>query len=123
MDDQKLEFDIYEVFAQTDPMGHHEHQFSLLASTPDMALTLAQENFLRRADVISIWVAPRDQITKSTPEQRAQFVRLDKSYRMKQSYSDLAEKWRKYKSHPLLPLPSSASTAEEPVGKSGSHAD
>ncbi len=112
--DPKLQFDVYEVFAQTDPMGHHVHEFSLLASGEDMALALAQQNFLRRAEIVSIWVVRRDQIGKSRPEQREQFGRLDKPYRMKQSYGGLVEKWRRYKEHPLPRV-----TTETPGPKSG----
>ncbi len=109
MKEDKLGFDAYEVFAQTDSMRPHEHQFSLLAPNPEMALTLAKENFLRRSNITSIWVVRRDHIVKSQPADRAQFARLDKSYRMKQSYSGLADTWRKYKTMPLPPIKDSAS--------------
>jgi ring-1,2-phenylacetyl-CoA epoxidase subunit PaaB len=103
--EDKLEFDVYEVFAQTDPMGHHEHQFSLLASSPELALALAQENFLRRSEILSIWAVRRDHIVKTRPQDRLRFARLEKGYRMKQSYSGLTEKWRKYKEHPMPEIP------------------
>lgn len=104
MREKKLEFNVYEVFAQTDSMEHHVHQFSLLASTPDLAMALAQENFLRRSDIVSLWVVRRDDIVRSDPEQREQFQRLNKPYRMKQNYSGLSEKWRRYKDRPLPPV-------------------
>ncbi len=112
MSEQKLEFDVYEVFAQTEVMGHHVHEFSLLASSADMALSLAQQNFLRRAEIVSIWVVRRDQIAKSTPQQRKQFDRLEKAYRMKQSYRGLADKWRRYKENPLPTVSPSQSPDE-----------
>lgn len=100
----KLEYQVYEVFAQTTLLGHHEHQFSLLAGDPEMALALAQENFLRREDVISIWVVRRDHIVRSRPEAKRLLNREGKRYRMKQHYGHLADKWRRYKAEPLLPV-------------------
>lgn len=94
-------FDIYEVFAQTDPLAAHEHQFSLLASSPEMALTLAQENFLRRRTIYSIWVVPRTAITKSTLADRPRFQRLSKTYRSTEDYKYLVAKWRKYRQSPM----------------------
>lgn len=104
-EETKLAYEVYEVFAQTRPLGHHEHQFSLLAGDPEMALALAQENFLRREDVLSIWVVRRDQIVKSEPGARRLLNREGKRYRMKQHYGQLADKWRRYKAEPLPPVP------------------
>lgn len=96
-------FEVYEVFAQTDPTSPHEHQFSLLASSPEMALTLAQENFLRRKTIHSIWVVPRTAVTKSSPHDRERFRRLAKTYRLTDDYRYLIEKWRKYRQSPMGP--------------------
>ncbi len=104
MSEEKLEFDVYEVFAQTDAMSHHVHQFSLLASSEDMALTLAQENFFRRSEVLSIWVVRRDYIGRMTVKSPPASQQVDKSYRLKQSYGGLTEKWRRYKEQPLPPI-------------------
>ncbi|MCL6561975.1 MAG: 1,2-phenylacetyl-CoA epoxidase subunit B [Firmicutes bacterium] len=99
----RLTFDIYEVFAQTDPLAPHQHQFSLLASSPEMALALAQENFLRRREIYSIWVVRRDAITQSGPAERARFYRRKKGYRTTEDYRYLVEKWRRYKQQPMTP--------------------
>ncbi|MBX5466205.1 MAG: 1,2-phenylacetyl-CoA epoxidase subunit B [Firmicutes bacterium] len=103
MDGERLTFDVYEVFAQTDPLGPHQHQFSLLASSPEMAMALAQENFLRRREIYSIWVVRRDQIVKSGPKERERFYRLKKSYRLTEDYRYLADKWRRYRQAPMTP--------------------
>lgn len=95
--DAKLEYDVYEVFARTSETGSHEHLFSLLASSPDMALSLARENFLRRCPVYSIWVVPRDQIAKSRTDDPDAFFRQPKDYREAADYRYLADKWRQYR--------------------------
>lgn len=95
--------DIYEVFTQKDPSSPHEHQFSLLAMSPRMALTLAQENFLRRRTAVSVWVVRRDHITKTGPDEQRCLERLPKPYRSTEDYKYLIAKWRKYRQVPMTP--------------------
>ncbi|MFO7172996.1 MAG: 1,2-phenylacetyl-CoA epoxidase subunit B [Bacillota bacterium] len=101
MAEERLEYHIYEVFAQESQMAPAVHQFSLLASSPDMALILAKENFLRRQKAWSVWVVRRDHIHRTGPEEAEMFDRLDKSYRETEGYRYLKEKWRRYKHEPL----------------------
>ena len=99
----RREFDIYEVFAKTTENGAHEHQFSLLAASPEMALTLARENFLRRRAVWGLWVVRRQDITQAPPDEPDQFFRLPKGYREVSDYQYLAAKWRRYQQQAMTP--------------------
>lgn len=100
-DRERLEYHVYEVFAKTGENGSHEHQFSLLASSPDLALALAQENFLRRREVQSVWVVRRDHIHKSAPDDPDELFRLPKTYRETSDYRYLVERWRRYRQEAL----------------------
>jgi ring-1,2-phenylacetyl-CoA epoxidase subunit PaaB len=51
----------YEVFVQYDHLAHHQHVGSVLAASPDIALQLARENFLRRDKAVNIWVVRKGQ--------------------------------------------------------------
>ena len=52
----------YEVFSKRTPSSAFQHQFSLLAPNEEMALVMAQENFMRREPVADIWVVNRANI-------------------------------------------------------------
>lgn len=86
----------YEVFSRKNDKSHAQHQFSLLAPNEEIALAMAQENFMRREDVIDVWVVARDNIRKMTSEERKQWTkRLDnKDYRNTKGYGYLRKKWR-----------------------------
>ena len=47
-----------------------QYQFSLLAPNEDMALVLAQENFMRREPVVDIWIVNRKHIRKMNAEEK-----------------------------------------------------
>ena len=47
-----------------------QHQFSLLAPNEEMALVMAQENFMRREPVADIWVVNRTNIRGLAPEEK-----------------------------------------------------
>lgn len=89
--------DIYEVFAQPDHGRHHIHQFSLRAGSPEMALALARELFLRREQWVSVWVVPRSAVVAASGGHPARPQRtLDRSYREPAGYRHLGERWRRY---------------------------
>lgn len=97
-----LDFEIYEVFAQVEGGGAHVHQFSLVADSPAMALTLARENFLRRRQVASVWVVRRRDIVQQGADDDLLY-RLPKPYRETGDYRYLIDKWRKYGEQALTP--------------------
>ncbi|SFE71155.1 1,2-phenylacetyl-CoA epoxidase subunit PaaB [Alteribacillus iranensis] len=86
----------YEVFSKKNDKSPVQHQFSLLAPNAEMALNIAQENFMRRENVIDVWVVPRNEIRSMTSEERKQWTkRLDnKDYRTTKGYGYLRKKWR-----------------------------
>lgn len=109
---QATQEDVYEVFAQTEALGAHVHVFNVLASSPEMALALAEENFFRRSDFISLWVVRRDHIHQLSFEDRKGFKKLEKKYRTTDDYKYLVDKWRYYRDHPLSPTEGEVADAE-----------
>ncbi len=103
------DFGVYEVFAQTQPLGAMEWQASLMAGSPQMALSLAQQNFLRRRQIYGLWVVPRDAIAKAPtdptdPSHAADALfRLPKGYRELSDYHYLVSKWRQYQQQAMTP--------------------
>ncbi len=88
------EFEVFSKRSDTSPM---QYQFSLLAPNQEMALVLAQENFMRREPVSDIWVVKRSDIRKMTREEKMSLSRLDnKDYRTTKGYGYLKKKWRHY---------------------------
>lgn len=73
-----------------------QHQFSLLAPNKEMAMLMAQENFMRREEVIDVWVVRQSDIRKMTSEERQGLTnRLDnKEYRTTKGYGYLRQKWK-----------------------------
>ncbi|NMP23229.1 1,2-phenylacetyl-CoA epoxidase subunit B [Sulfobacillus harzensis] len=98
---ERLDFDVYEVFAQSDSMSPHVHVFNVLASSPDMALALAEENFFRREGYQSLWVVRRDHIYQLGFKDRVGFGKTPKNYRTTDDYKYLRDKWRHYREHPM----------------------
>lgn len=92
-------FKIYAVFIQKDHASPHVWVGSVDAGSPDDALLLARESFLRRDPAVSIWVVEQDQIHGTDYEDKDFFAReSDKRYRMLSGYNKSnAERWRKYK--------------------------
>lgn len=86
----------YEVFSKKSDKGSMQHQFSLLAPNHEMALNIAQENFMRREEVADIWVVKRENVHGLTSEERQQLTnRLkNKDYRTTKGYGYLRRKWR-----------------------------
>lgn len=71
-------------------------QFSLLAPNQEMAMIMAQENFMRREDVVDVWVVKQSDIRKMNSEERQVWTkRLDnKAYRTTKGYGYLRQKWK-----------------------------
>ncbi|WP_425444111.1 1,2-phenylacetyl-CoA epoxidase subunit PaaB [Sutcliffiella horikoshii] len=74
-----------------------QYQFSLLAPNKEIALVMAQENFMRREPAVDIWVVQRGDIRKMSQEERQSLQRIDnKDYRNTKGYGYLKKKWRHY---------------------------
>ncbi len=92
---------VYEVFARREPHGAYVEQGSFVAGSPEMALVLARENFLRRGPIYGLWVVPRAAI--AILEDGDELFRGDKTYREVGDYQYLIEKWRHYHQHAMTP--------------------
>ncbi|MFS0645867.1 1,2-phenylacetyl-CoA epoxidase subunit PaaB [Siminovitchia sp. 179-K 8D1 HS] len=87
----------FEVFSKRTPTSPFQHQFCLLAPNEEMAMVMAQENFMRREPVADIWVVKRSYIRKLEPDEKKMLERLDnKDYRTTKGYGYLRKKWRQY---------------------------
>ena len=92
----------FEVFSKRTPSAAFQHQFSLLAPNKEMALVMAQENFMRREPVVDIWVVNREDIRGMDGEEKMIAFRLDnKDYRTTKGYGYLKNKWRQYEQQML----------------------
>jgi ring-1,2-phenylacetyl-CoA epoxidase subunit PaaB len=88
-------YDEYQVFSRKSPTSPMQEQFTLLAPNHEVALVMAQENFMRREPVYDIWVVKRSDIRTLSEEERKICYRLDnKEYRETKGYGYLRKKWR-----------------------------
>ncbi|MEH7524648.1 1,2-phenylacetyl-CoA epoxidase subunit PaaB [Bacillus sp. JJ1503] len=88
------EFEVFSKRTDTSPL---QYQFSLLAPNQELALVMAQENFMRREPVADIWVIKSSDIRKMSLEEKQSLRRLDnKDYRNTKGYGYLRKKWRQY---------------------------
>lgn len=88
------EFEVFSKRTDTSPL---QYQFSLLAPNIELALVMAQENFMRREPVADIWVVKRSHVRKLSPEEKQSLMRLNnKDYRNTKGYGYLKKKWRQY---------------------------
>lgn len=88
-------YEEYEVFSRKTLAAPFQHQFSLLAPNHELALVMAQENFMRREIVADIWVVNRKHIHGLDQEGRKSLQRLDnKNYRKTKGYGYLNKKWQ-----------------------------
>ncbi|BBW96390.1 1,2-phenylacetyl-CoA epoxidase subunit PaaB [Geobacillus icigianus] len=95
-------YQVFEVFSRKAPDAPMQHQFSLLAPNEEIALVMAQENFMRREPVADLWVVKRDYIRRMSEDEKAALKRLDnKDYRLTRGYGDLKKRWRKYEQQAL----------------------
>lgn len=87
----------FEVFSKRNDALPFTHQFSLTAPNKELALVMAQENFMRREPVADIWVIERADIRGLSEGEKASLQRLDnKDYRNTKGYGYLKKKWRQY---------------------------
>jgi ring-1,2-phenylacetyl-CoA epoxidase subunit PaaB len=92
----------YEVFSRRTDNSPMQHQFSLLAPNKEIALVMAQENFMRREPATDVWVVKRSDIRKMDQEEKESLQRLDnKDYRNAKGYGYLKKKWRQYEQEML----------------------
>jgi ring-1,2-phenylacetyl-CoA epoxidase subunit PaaB len=97
MEQKKTFYQEFEVFSKRTPSSQFQHQFSLLAPNAEMAMVMAQENFMRREPVADIWVVNREHIRGLSNEEKVILKRLDnKDYRTTKGYGYLKKKWRYY---------------------------
>ena len=57
---------VYEVFVKKDGREGFRHAGALEAATDELALVLAREAYLRRAEGDSLWVVRRDHVVAAT---------------------------------------------------------
>lgn len=94
----KVEYHIYEVFAQPSHSEPHRHVGSVLAASPDMALLLAKENHLRREECINLWVVRREHVHATSYEDPDFFAReLNRDWREASGYPENARRWQRYR--------------------------
>ncbi len=92
----------FEVFSKRTDSAPMQYQFSLLAPNHELALVMAQENFMRREPAADIWVVKRSDIRMLNEEERNMLNRLDnKDYRTTKGYGYLKKKWRHYEQQML----------------------
>lgn len=97
MNQNKTFYQEFEVFSKRTPTSQFQHQFSLLAPNAEMAMVMAQENFMRREPVSDIWVVNREHIKGLSSDEKLMLKRLDnKDYRTTKGYGYLKKKWRYY---------------------------
>lgn len=88
-------YEEFQVFSRKTPTSQVQEQFTLLAPNHEIALIMAQENFIRREEVCDIWVVKRSDIRSMNSEERAALKRIDnKDYRTTKGYGYLARIWR-----------------------------
>jgi ring-1,2-phenylacetyl-CoA epoxidase subunit PaaB len=83
--------DIFEVFRRGGHKQAFEHCGTVTAPTPDMALLLARECYLRRAEGEHLWVVKREDI-HALSDKALQSSALEKSYRFASAYRDVVKK-------------------------------
>ncbi|WP_083486010.1 phenylacetic acid degradation protein [Alicyclobacillus ferrooxydans] len=96
---REVHYDVYEVFVQREILAHHVHVGSVVAPSPELALQVARENFLRRERGVNIWVVLQQSIHQTSYEDTDLLANqvLDKSYREVSGYSENAQKWKQFK--------------------------
>ncbi|WP_285767750.1 1,2-phenylacetyl-CoA epoxidase subunit PaaB [Peribacillus sp. SI8-4] len=94
---QEAYFEEFEVFSRKTKSAPVQYHYSLLAPNEDIAIMMAQENFMRREAVDDIWIVKRQNIRKMTADEKKTLQRMDnKDYRTTKGYGYLKKKWRKY---------------------------
>lgn len=95
-------YEEFDVFSRKTPTGPMQYQYNLLAPNEEIAMMMAQENFMRRETVSDIWVVRSRNIRKMNSEEKQTLTRLDnKDYRTTKGYGYLKKKWRHYEQEML----------------------
>ncbi len=84
---------IYEVFRKDVEGGPFQHQGSLKAPTPELAMHYAREIYSRREEAAKLWVVPKEEIIEiADPD----FLHppIERTYRMGKAYRVSVEKRR-----------------------------
>src|SRR5699024_3159663 len=94
--DESHIYKIFEVFSKRNVKTPIQHQFSLLAPNEEMAFMMAQENFMRREDVIDVWVVERENIGAMPSGERQAVTKVldNKDHSTTRGYGYLPKKWR-----------------------------
>lgn len=82
---------IFEVFRQEKGAGYLQHEGSLEAPSPELAVQYAREIYSRRAEAIRLWVVPHEAITEVS-DQDFLHPPLDRTHRMGEGYRVTVEK-------------------------------
>lgn len=91
-------YEAYEVFIQKSQAEHHVHVGSVLAPSPEFALQLARENFLRRDKAVNLWVVRQRDVHATSYADTEFFAReFVRDYREVTGYSDNARRWKAFK--------------------------
>ncbi|MGA8942462.1 MAG: phenylacetic acid degradation protein [Thermoactinomyces sp.] len=97
MNENKNDFEVFEVFVQETHLDSHIHVGSLVAASPELAMQVARENFLRRDQAVNLWVVPRNRITATSYESPFFSREMDKKYREVSGYTENGRLWRLFK--------------------------
>lgn len=95
--EKKALFDVYEVFVQKSQAEFHTHVGSVVAPSPDHALHIARENFLRRDSGVNIWVVPQEHVYATRYEADFFAREMDRKYREVSGYSENGRLWRMFR--------------------------
>jgi ring-1,2-phenylacetyl-CoA epoxidase subunit PaaB len=95
----KVLYDAFEVFIQYNPLDFHVHVGSVVAPSPELALQVARESFLRRDKAVNIWVVKQSDVAASSYEDADFYNNLEtnRDYRNMAAYSGNAQMWKKFK--------------------------
>jgi ring-1,2-phenylacetyl-CoA epoxidase subunit PaaB len=95
-------YEVYEIFVQHSQLEPHEHVGSVWAASPEWAIQVARENFLRRDAAVSLWAVRRADI-HATPYEDADFFarEFDRQYREVSGYADNAQRWKRFKARAM----------------------
>ncbi|GHH94662.1 1,2-phenylacetyl-CoA epoxidase subunit PaaB [Streptomyces capillispiralis] len=86
----------WEVFLRSRRGLAHQHVGSVRAAGPDAALATARDLYLRRGEVLSLWVVRSDAVHTASPDERDPYFAgaRHKPYRYPEQYAPLTEEGR-----------------------------
>jgi len=92
-------FEPYLVFKQMEHRGPMESEYTVLAPNAEMALAMAQENFMRRQEApYNLMVVRERDIVRLPEELRQALVRtMPRDYRSVPAYAHVARRWQELK--------------------------